>query len=121
LSKTHLVPSTPGAENRVLATRVPKQELGNKVNNTWGNNMIRALLFAMIACQVPRNLMAEYPPKGEPLMWLFQPKALRNELNFTTEQTTAFVKIFREYKHRIDEAQAHAFDQNKKGELSRGP
>jgi hypothetical protein len=86
-----------------------------------GNIMMRTLLLTLIAWQVPSNLMAEYPPKGEHLMWLFQLKALRDELDFTTEQTTAFVKIFREYKHRIDEAQAHAFDQNKKGELSRGP
>jgi hypothetical protein len=52
------------------------------------------------------NLHAGYFDKRVFLIDLLQSKSIRSELNFTPEQTKAFVKIDQEYKEKINEGQA---------------
>jgi len=69
----------------------------------YKNRVLVLVFFTSIAWLAPGNLLAEYPSKRELLMNLLQLKSIRNELNFTPEQTMAFVKVYQHYRQKIDE------------------
>jgi hypothetical protein len=70
--------------------------------------MKRVFVLMTLAWLAPNYAWAEYPAKHVYVVYLLQPKSVRSELDFTPEQTKAFVKKYHEYNQRIKEGQKRA-------------